>query len=585
MTQSCWLDRRFHWCAAGLLLAMAVAQFVPAVLDSQIVDEGIHVTAGYAFLRSRAINVGEHPPLGQAASALPLLALDLRPPGPPDRKREPYREQDFLYRNRYPADTILLIARSAHLLITLFLGGLIAWWMRRHFGAPAALAALAMFAFDPNLIAHGHYATTDVPAALGFLAACLSWNAFLKNGSARSAALCGVCAGLAMSIKYSALLLFPIFLYLYGIRAWQQDQDATPPPYRCSFLHLARSLTVVVGVMLAVIFVMFGFETGPLIIPGQPILDGPPLFSASPAIESFAARASFPMPSFFRGVYVLIWHNVSGHRAYLLGQRSIEGWWYYFPVIVLIKTLTGVLLLLLLANLTACRAILRGGAEAAITKLRGIRPEWFVITLPPLFYFGIAVRSHIDIGIRHVLPVYPFLFLWIGAVLFGTGWARSSRFVSRAAVLCLVLAAMESAAAFPRYLAFFNAPSGGRTQGWKYVVDSNLDWGQDIKRLRDYVAKNKVPRVCIGAFGITPVEYYGFAVQQIPDSRAEAEVSGCLVAASITLVSEWEDFDKSMGWVARLRPTDTVGDSLWIYDLKRHPGAGQVSQVQDAKPR
>src|ERR1039458_4755387 len=133
---------------------------------------------------------------------------------------------------------------------------------------------------------------------------------------------------------------------------------------------------------------------------------------------------------------------------------------------------------------------LRAGPRAGLFQLLRARQEWYTLTIPPLVYFAISMRTHVDIGIRHILPVYPFVFIWIGAMLFTFRRPGLPAFFRRAAAVCLALVAVESAAAFPRYLAFFNVPSGGRSQGSKYVVDSNLDWGQDMKRLQEYLQRS-----------------------------------------------------------------------------------------------
>src|SRR6476469_1937048 len=181
-------ERRVGLCAAALLLVMGVAQFASAVLDSAIMDEGYHLLSGYRFLTTRTVQLwSEHPPLAQAIPAVPLLLLDLRLPAVPRTNEEEWAaSQEFLFRNRYSAETILLVSRSMKLLVTLVLGGVLAWWTRRRFGAAAGLGALLLFAFDPNFLAHGHYVTTDVPASLGFLAGCLTWDAFLAKGNMRS---------------------------------------------------------------------------------------------------------------------------------------------------------------------------------------------------------------------------------------------------------------------------------------------------------------------------------------------------------------------------------------------------------------
>ncbi|MBZ5584476.1 MAG: phospholipid carrier-dependent glycosyltransferase [Acidobacteriia bacterium] len=404
---------------------MAAAQFASATLESQTVDESYHLTAGYAFLTSRTLNTGtEHPPLAQAICALPLLFLHLPAPGPADvdYRSELKREAKLLYGNSVSADAILLAARSSQIVLTLFLGLLIAWWTRRHFGSAPALAALALFAFDPNFLAHGHYVTNDVPAALAFLAGCLSWNAYLAGGRRSRLVFCGVVLGLAVSAKYSTLLLFPAFAYLYGCRWWHQSHAAGLQPFRYSLRHLTRSMLAAALVMMVVVWAAFGFETAPLLPPGPLSGPGPAIWAGFQGPLGWAVRnLPLPAPSFLNGVLALFWHNNSaGHSAYLLGQHSQSGWWYYFPVLAAVKTPAGTLLLFLLAAGAAGMLLWRGGSLAARARLKRLRPEWYAIAVPALLYLAACLRGHINIGIRHLRPFYPFLFIWIAAVLFSS---------------------------------------------------------------------------------------------------------------------------------------------------------------------
>ena len=552
-----WPKRHFRICAAALLLAMGTAQFVAGLRDSQTYDESYHLVNGYEFLKTGAIRpVPEHPPFWQAISALPLLLLNLRPP---EKSRPGYdeydRERDFLYRNTSPADTILMLARIPTILASLLTGLVMAWWLRRRFGELAALAALTLYCFDPNFLAHGHYVTADVPAALWFLSAILAWGRFLENGSTRSAALCGLAVGAAMATKYSATLLLYILVCLYLFRLWQQ-LGVKRGAVAWSTIHLARSLAVVGVVTFAAMFIGFGFETGKVMPPRSLAA-----FQAEniPVSGDTFPHLTLPAPSFFRGLYAVTVHNSQGHPAYLLGEHGLRGWWYYFPVVMAVKTPTGTLLLLLLALIAAV---------LARPALKRLPPHWYILLLPPVLYFAVSMQSHINIGVRHILPVYPLLYMWAAAVLFSGQVALPSYF-RKAAAICLALVVLESAAVFPRYLGFFNLPSGGPRQGSKYLVDSNLDWGQDLKRLKTYLTGRGITNVCLKAFGPAPPSYYGIEFKPMPESRDELRASGCVVVMSLTSLYERQPFDGRYDWMLRTPPIDTVGDSFRVYAPQR----------------
>jgi 4-amino-4-deoxy-L-arabinose transferase-like glycosyltransferase len=527
--------RHFRACAAALLLAMSVAQFAGVLQDSDTYDEGYHLHCGYNFLKHPGTihPLSENPPLGEALPALPLLFLNLNSPPPPTTIPDQWQAaSDFLYHNRYPVETLLLLSRSVKVIVTLAFGVLIAWWTRRHFGPVAGLVALLLFAFDPNFIAHGHYVTTDVPAAFGFLSACLSWNAFVANGRLRSAALCGVITGIALSIKFSTLLLLPLYLYLYLLQRRRQVASPESHPYRCSLPHFAKSVAALATGALLTVYAAYAFRPNAL-------------------------------ATYLRGIYYLRRHNTMGHPTYLLGQHSSHGQWFYFPVLMAVKTPTGLLLLFLLALVAAILTL-----PGAVQRLRA-RQEWLILIIPPLAYFALSLGIQLNLGLRHVLPVYPFAMIWIAAILFGRPHRRLAPFFRPAAVACLALLIVESAAAFPRYLSFFNFPSGGRGQGWKYAVDSNLDWGQDLKRLAAWLGNRGARNVCLTAFGNAPAEYYVPGAHPMPRSLEAARAAGCLVVMDVTVLKEGQAFDGSFDWLDRLQPTDRVADSFWIYETAR----------------
>jgi hypothetical protein len=565
-------ERHFRLSAAALLVVMGASQMVGAVADSQTYDESYHLVNGYAFLKSRTmVTISEHPPLSQVISAAPLLFLDLRMPleSVPNRP-EDEREADFLYKNKVSAETMLRLARVPKILLTLLLGWVMTWWMRPRFGAVAALAALTLFSFDPNFLAHGHYVTTDVPATLCFTVACLAWARFLTDGTMKSAAWCGLAMGVAMGTKYSALLLFFIFGFLYFFRIWQKEGEA-PGPVRWSPFHLAKGMVVFGVVMLAVVWAAFGFETGHMLTP-EIIAAlrgiGFPNVGADTAFNVAATQWTIPAPSFFRGLFVLTLHNVRGHPSYLMGMHSLTGWWYYFPVVAAVKTPTGALLLLAIAVVAVVRAVAKTGVRHAVAKLRQISPDWYVLILPPALYFAICVRSNINLGIRHVLPIYPLVYMWTAAVLFSRDVAIPARF-RKAGAICVALVMLESASAFPRYLGFFNLPSGGPRNGARYLVDSNLDWGQDLKRLKAYLTERGISNVCLNYFGTAPPSYYGIHAKPAPASLEDARASGCVVVMSVTAMYERQSFDGRYDWAMRTPPTDTVGDSFRVYDPNR----------------
>src|SRR5262249_4867761 len=261
----------------------------------------------------------EHPPLVKLMSALPLLPLH---PQLALSKDETQVGIDFLYKNRVPADTLLFLARSMTIVLTLLGGLCLALSMRRRFGSLAAMAALAFYAFDPNLIAPGRYVTTDAPMAVFFFLVCAAWCEALLTGSARDLLLAAMALALSLTVKFSAILLLPVVAMLYGIRWWQS-------PKEFGWRRAVVTIAVTAGVCVAVILAVYWRATspGPLAAAvNRNTTVGEALFRIGNALD-------VPAHPFLTGLDAVATHNQSGHPTYLLGQRSDTGWWYYFPVV------------------------------------------------------------------------------------------------------------------------------------------------------------------------------------------------------------------------------------------------------------
>ncbi|HLJ44753.1 MAG TPA: glycosyltransferase family 39 protein [Bryobacteraceae bacterium] len=491
---------------AVLLGFMSIVQVLSIRQEAQTWDEGTHLAAGLSYWKTGDYRMNpEHPPLAKLLCAVPLLFMDVTLPFqfPAWQERN---EVDFgayfLYTNRLPADAILFPARCVTILLTLALGISIAVWTRWRFGAAAALFAVALVAFDPNLIAHGRYVTTDLAVTLFSFLACIAWEWALRRKTAGGFVIVGVLLGLALGSKFSALFLIPVFVILGFARR---------PGRKGALLTAGIAVAVVVG--------LYG--------PGGPGL-------------------------YWQGLSQVFAHNKEGHTAYLLGQISQKGWWYYFPVAFLVKTPTAVLLLCLAALFYARRVVTA-------------RFEYAVMAVPLVVYSALAFGASLDIGFRHLLPVLPFLYVQLGVVA-----ARMPRWLSGVLVLLLLA---ESLSVYPHYLAFFNRVSGGPANGPTYLLDSNIDWGQDTKKLKAWLDARDVHRICDVYFGEAFPGHYGIETTPLPgNDEVEARNSlDCVAAASVTpLYGLYVENDR-YSWLRQLRPVAKVGYSIYVYDLrKRH---------------
>jgi len=498
---------------------MGVALFTSALGESDTWDEGAHLVSGYAYWKTGSYAIGaEHPPLGRLWETLPLLALNLTLPA--EQMDQPSLGRTFIYHNRAPAETILALARSMNMLVTLALGFALAWWTRRHFGAAAALMAVALFALDPNFLAHGRYTTNDVIVALTYFLCAITWQDYLITNRRRSLVTTGIAAGLALLSKTSALIALPAFALLYGVY-WYKERST-----HCSLRHMATSL-VTVGALAAVIVSLFYL---------------PDALRTSP-------------PTLVRALDNTISKSTLGHQAYLLGQISMKGWWYYFPVVMAVKSTSAVVVLLLVG---------------VVCLLRRPRLEFrlLAVLIAAVSFLAVAMAVRINIGVRHILPVYPLVYVACGVMI--ARWARAKWHAALVAMLLFAHVA-ESAAIYPHYLAFFNTLSGGPAHGTRYLSDSNIDWGQDAKHLRTYLETHHIDDACICYFGNADFAYYRIKGRYLPPNTSEADLKrlNCAAAVSVTPLTGLYVPASGLSWLRSQSPTARVGYSIYIYDLRK----------------
>lgn len=517
------------------LLVLAALQVDSALRESQTFDEALHLTAGYRYwLTGRFSMNREHPPLQKLLSALPLLLLRPELPADPKLLEDPYEyARAFLYKGRNNADTLLFLGRLATIALTSCLVLAIAWAARRRFGAPAALLALALFALEPNIIAHGHYVTTDLAAALFFFLTVCLW---LDPDT--PPVWTGLSLGLALASKFSLVILLPLLPALYLLR-WR------------GLKRLAISLGIAYLTAAVVVGLVYAPETWRMIrgrnFDAQPVTIG---------------GITLPPHNFISGLRIVRAHDEQGHPAFLLGELSEKGWWYYFPVAFAVKSPTALLLAAALAL-----AIGLWKLPAALHQRR-VLAMWLAFLAPPAVYFAVCITSHINIGIRHLLPVYPFLYVLSAAALVK---ALPRRAAIGAASVILAIQMAEAAAIHPNYLTFFNTLAGGPKAGPNYLLDSNLDWGQDLKKVKVFMDNKRLPSVCLCYFGYAAPAYYGIKEEYLPktwDKDARERVN-CVGAISVTLLHDVYLKKGSYEWLRARTPMGTLGNSIYLYDLRK----------------
>ncbi len=507
------------------LAGMAVLQYHTAALENQAYDEAVHIAAGVSYWSTgdHRLNI-EHPPLAKLLFALPPMARGVRFDTANPNWVQPDQTalgRELLYRSRLPADTILALSRAVTMGFTALLGAAMALWARRRFGLGAGLAVLAMYALDPTFLAHGRYATTDVPVACLSFLSVIAWVEWLDGGRRRWLAAAAILFGLAAATKFSGLYMAPVHVVL---ALWMVARR------RRSVAETVMALVLTGVATAAICSAVYGWNG----MAGR----GP---------DNFA-----PGHPYVTGLRTLAQHNQEGHAAYLLGSVGSGGRWEYFPVAFAVKSPVGMLVLLSIALLGVRRVTNRYG--------------WLIPALLayPGAYFGLSMASNINIGVRHLLPAYPLLF-----VLVGTVWSVSGRMWKGVAVVALIAIGIEDARVYPDYLAFFNAAAGGTAAGPRYLLDSNIDWGQDVKKLKRFMDERGIESIAAALFTNADLSYYGIRAVDLPVDASDIERLEGWVAISVTELYDVYREQPRYGRLRQLKPVARVGGSIYVYDLRR----------------
>jgi Dolichyl-phosphate-mannose-protein mannosyltransferase len=506
-------------------------------------DEAMHLAAGYSYLAERDFRLEpQNPPLIKALLAFPVFLIHRLPFNPePQHWREGLDfliGQDFLYRSTLPADQMLVLSRLPNLLLGCLVVALSGWWAYRLWGAGAATFATALSSLDPNLIAHSSLVTTDAGATLFiFLTVYLLWE-YLNAPKWYLLAGTGISTGMALVSKFSALLLIPVLDLIVALCFFASSKQTFQLP---SGKILNRTWSAILDPA-AVFFLIIFFAL--LVIPSAYFFQG--------------------FQPWLSGFYLFLTLAREGQPAFFLGAVSDLGWWNYFAVAFLIKTPIGTLALI-------SASLLFYGAGARLRRREAI----FLLT-PVVIFFLALTQSKVNIGLRHILPVYPFLFV-IASRLVTIDFSR--RGLTLFAIGApLVFTAVSVLRVAPHQLAYFNEIVGGPDQGYRYLSDSNLDWGQDLKGVKAYMEKENLAMIYFSYFGTAPPSYYGIRYQYVPgswplewpppnDKVPDTAPRKVLAISVFNLQDVANPSNPLFRWLWTRQPVAKIGYSIFIYDL------------------
>lgn len=510
------VDRRSGWLTFVIVAIATVRIAAVYPVYNHTIDEPAHIACGMEWLDKGTYKLeDQHPPLARVASALGPKLAGAQAWG----RNTMYNEgAAILYDGRFEFgryQQLLSLARAGILPFFWLACAATFWWARRELGNTGAVFAVLLLSLTPPVLAHAGLATTDMALTAGVAATTCALLGWLKSPNWNSALL--LAGGVAVSVlsKFSSLVFLPAFAAALVALLWMGGQRPKP-----------HWQTLGLAVAAGAFFIWCGYR-----------------FSIGPGPWGFPV----PAPELFSGILSVREHNRMGHPSYLLGELSQTGWGHYYLVVLALKTPLPLLALAAYGAWLAWKRRITAGI-AALALIAGI--------------LAVATFSSINIGVRHILPVYLSFSVLGGlalAELFKTrlNWAGGA---------LVVLLAAGGAMVHPDYLPYFNILAGGEPE--KILADSDLDWGQDMNRLAGRLKELGVQQVAFNPFISAHLErVHGFP-RMIPSDPFNPEPGWNAISITAWKVARMglgNEFAKTPLWPDRFKPTERVGQGVFLY--------------------
>ncbi len=512
-----------------------------------------HIPAGVILLKKGDFKMDtSQPPLSRYIIAAPVVFF--LKPGLPDDAAQWRRQdrgefgRDFFFKYNHMPKKMLFAGRLAVLTVSVLCGILLFVWAKQIYGAKAGIFGLFLYCLSPNILANSALATTDMIATFFIFLSCYMFWRFLRLNNWLNLFLSGIALGMAQLSKYSSLILYPIFFIFIIIGVWHIKKEKAKKVLLQIFLIFVISVIT--------IWAGYGFKHEPILkntlrqqekielvnASAQKIL---PFWNEGLAKKTEYFLRSFPMPlgEHIIGILGVLRHSRQGHATYFLGSHSEAGNKLYFTLAFLIKTPIPTLLLLAL------------GIYALFKQKFSI--DTYYLVLVPVIYFIAASAGNLQIGLRHILPIYPFCFI----IAAGSVSLLRYKFFKIAIPLLCAWLLFNCINVWPNYISYFNESIGGPKNGWRYLRDSNIDWGQDLPALSAYMKKNNINDITLEYFGEDDPALYGIKFNKFNKDeyrRPQEKV----YAVSVNYLDNVE-------WAKDCKPVATAGNSIFVYIFKR----------------
>ena len=593
------LGRNIKVFAAVIISVAVVLAIASAWDDSIIVDEIPHIGAGYSYLVKQDMRLNpEHPPLAKDLAAIPLLFANLKQ----DVFQSEFWQTDIngqwnfgrrlIYNSGNDADLIKHLVKLPMLLFFVLSAILIFKWARQLYGNTAAIIALLLFAFSSTVIAHSRFVTTDIPALFGILLATYYFIEHIKTSSHKSLFIAGLAFGIALLLKFSTFLLVPYFILLavmYGLIHVHNK-------FRTAGQLIWCTIKVFIIGFVLVVWPVYYFHTYNY-PPERQHADTRQLLSsygnrnfADPVVWASDKPVLRAAAQYGLGLLMVNQRAIGGNTTYFLGEVTRFGWRSYFPIVYFIKeplAWWGLALIAIIFAASRWRYPIRETINRGYHMVRNY-PAEFAMLLWLLIYWGLSVSSTLNIGVRHLLPTFPFAIILTSGQISKIGSTLKVLDYKKLLITYYLLLTTllswyiyENLRVFPYYITYFNQTVGGTSGGYKYVVDSNLDWGQDLVRFSNWVKEEDISKIEFDYFGWADPSYYlkdrylwlnSTKFSDAQDFKTRNQSDGWLAVSATFLQGSQgpEDMPNKINylWLNSYEPTTIIGNSIFVYRIR-----------------
>nr|AQS32858.1 hypothetical protein [uncultured bacterium] len=574
--------------------------------DSPVVDEIPHIGAGYSYITKGDHRLNpEHPPLAKDLAGISLKIAGIRDEAAfiskfwqEDTNGQWEFGRKLIFGSGNDAIRLIRFAKIPQLIFFILCAILIFVWTRKIYGYLAALIALFLFSFSPTVLAHSRFVTTDMPALFGTLIGTYFFIHYLEKPTGRNLWLTGIIFGIAQLTKYSVFLLVPFFLGLAILYAFLNY----PKSKIFNSLYIIRNTIFIIAIgYIFVVWPVYCFHTWNY----QPELQHS---HTQELLQSYGHRSLADTVVYFSnkpvirglteyglGLLMVTQRQAGGNTTYFMGEVRNWSWPQYFPIVYFLKEPLPFWLLLTAVFLYSSAKMKFSIFNFQFSKIK----DWFrdhftelTMILWLVLYWYTSIRSNLNIGVRHLLPVYGFTFILLAGQLNkiiqnvkckDQNDNVKSKIINpthKFYILIFTLLILfgwyliENLRVYPYYLTYFNQIAGGPSGGYRYVVDSNLDWGQDLKRLADWVEKNNVQKIYFDYFGWADQNYYlgdkmvwiqAGQFKNREDFLQQYPEGGHIAVSASFYMGSREKPETSYAWLDGYKPLTIIGNSIFVW--------------------